>query len=157
MLWYILCQQCNTQSQDWRFMTVPYISFCSFWIFFQFLFPGNSQQVQFLCLLIHTAAREGAQQFIEMIFSTSAGRLVFDAYKDSQPLPEVVARDHGHNKTACYLEGVTKRYIICRLRFRNLVMISLQWGLYFSGTACIQATFSVNFITWHQGKRGGWR
>ena len=49
-----------------------------------------------------------------MIFSTSAGRLVFDAYKDSQPLPEVVARDHGHNKTACYLEGVTKRYIICR-------------------------------------------
>ena len=94
--------------------------------FFLFLFPGNAQQVQFLCLLIHTAAREGAQQFIEMIFSTSSGRLVFDAYKDSQPLPEVVARDHGHIKTACYLEGVTKRYIICRLRFRNLVMISLQ-------------------------------
>ena len=83
--------------------------------FFLFLFPGNAQQVQFLCLLIHTAAREGAQQFIEMIFSTSAGRLVFDAYKDSRPLPEVVARDHGHNETACYLEGVTKRYIIHKI------------------------------------------
>ena len=82
--------------------------------FFQFLFPGNAQQVQFLCLLIYSAAREGVQQFLEMILSTSAGRLVFDAYKDSRPLPEVVARDYGHNETACYLEGVTKRYIIHR-------------------------------------------
>ncbi|PFX16837.1 hypothetical protein AWC38_SpisGene18876 [Stylophora pistillata] len=71
---------------------------------------GNAQQVQFLCLLVYTAARKGAQQFIEMIFSTSAGRLVFSAYKDSGPLPEVVARDHGHNETACYLEDVAKRY-----------------------------------------------
>ena len=83
--------------------------------FFQFLFPGNAQQVQFLRLLIYNAAREGAQQFIEMILSTSAGRLVFNAYKDSRTLPEVVARDHGHNKTACYLEGVTRRYIIHRI------------------------------------------
>ena len=83
--------------------------------FFQFLFPGNAQQVQFLRLLIYNAAREGAQQFIEMILSTSAGRLVFNAYKDSPPLPEVVARDHGHNETACYLEGMTKRYIIHRI------------------------------------------
>ena len=83
--------------------------------FFQFLFPGNAQQVQFLRLLIYNAAREGAQQFIEMILSTSAGRLVFNAYKDSRPLPEVVARDHGHNETACYLEGMTKRYIIHRI------------------------------------------
>lgn len=101
-----------TQLQDWYFMTFPFISFCS--LFFQFLFPGNAQQVQFLRLLIYSAAREGAQQFLEMIFSTSAGRLVFDAYKDSRPLPEVVARDHGHNETACYLKGVTKRYIIHR-------------------------------------------
>ena len=83
--------------------------------FFQFLFLGNAQQVQLLRLLIYTAAREGAQQFIEMILSTSAGRLVFNAYKDSQPLPEVVARDHGQNETACYLEGVTRRYIIHRI------------------------------------------
>ena len=34
MLWYILCQQYNMQSQDWYSMTVSYISFCSFWIFF---------------------------------------------------------------------------------------------------------------------------
>ena len=76
-----------------------------------FFFLGNAQQVQLLCLLVFTAAREGAQQFIEIIFSSSAGRLVFDAYKNSQPLPEVVAKDHGHKKTACYLEGVTKRYM----------------------------------------------
>ncbi|CAH3129484.1 unnamed protein product [Pocillopora meandrina] len=73
---------------------------------------GDAQQVQLLHLLIDTAAREGAQQFIEMIFSTSAGRLVFDASKDSRSLPEVVARYHGHNKTACYLEGVTKRFSV---------------------------------------------
>ncbi|XP_066015100.1 uncharacterized protein [Pocillopora verrucosa] len=73
---------------------------------------GNAQQVQFLRLLIYNAAREGAQQFIEMILSTSAGRLVFNAYKDSRPLPEVVARDHGHNETACYLEGMTKRFSV---------------------------------------------
>lgn len=79
--------------------------------YFNFFFLGNAQQVQLLCLLVFTAAREGAQQFIEIIFSSSAGRLVFDAYKNSQPLPEVVAKDHGHNKTACYLEGVTKRYM----------------------------------------------
>ena len=79
--------------------------------YFNFFFLGNAQQVQLLCLLVFTAAREGAQQFIEIIFSSSAGRLVFDAYKKSQPLPEVVAKDHGHNKTACYLEGVTKRYM----------------------------------------------
>ena len=80
-------------------------------VYVNFLFQGNAQQVQLLGLLVFTAAREGAQQFIEIIFSSSAGRLVFDAYKNSQPLPEVVAKDHGHNKTACYLEGVTKRYM----------------------------------------------
>lgn len=45
-----------------------------------------------------------------MIFSTSAGRLIYNAYNDSRPLPEVIARDHGHNKTACYLKDVAKRY-----------------------------------------------
>lgn len=112
------------------FYTITRLIFCNFFpIFplfllkiFLFLFPGDAQQVQLLHLLIDTAAREGAQQFIEMIFSTSAGRLVFDASKDSRSLPEVVARYHGHNKTACYLEGVTKRYIICSFRVRNLVI-----------------------------------
>ena len=95
----------------WDWKVYAYISLC--WInnYFNFFFLGNAQQVQLLCLLVFTAAREGAQQFIEIIFSSSAGRLVFDAYKNSQPLPEVVANDHGHNKTACYLEGVTKRYM----------------------------------------------
>ena len=51
----------------------------------------------------------GAQQFIEIIFNTSSGRVVFDVYKERSPLPEVVARDHGNEETARYLEGITKR------------------------------------------------
>ncbi|XP_066015948.1 uncharacterized protein [Pocillopora verrucosa] len=50
---------------------------------------GNAQQVQFLGLLVFAAAREDAQQFIKNTFPSSAGKLVFDACKDSQPLPEV--------------------------------------------------------------------
>ena len=64
-----------------------------------------------LRLLVYEAAESGAQQFIEMIFTSSAGRIVFDTYKDSSPLPEVIARNHGHEETARYLEEVTTRYI----------------------------------------------
>lgn len=62
-----------------------------------------------LSLLVYVAAECGAQQFIDMIFTSSAGRIVFDAYKDSSTLPEVIAKDHGNEQTAHYLEGVTKR------------------------------------------------
>ena len=82
---------------------------------FNFLLLVDAEQVQLLYSLVVTAAKEGAQQFIEIIFSSSAGRLVFDAYKNSQPLPEVVAKYHGHIKIACYLEGVTKRYMFRRI------------------------------------------
>ena len=64
-----------------------------------------------LRLLVYEAAESGAQQFIEMIFTSSAGRIVFDTYKDSSLLPEVIARNHGHEETAHYLEEVTTRYI----------------------------------------------
>ena len=64
-----------------------------------------------LQLLVYTAAKTGAQQFIEMIFTTSAARVVFDAYKDRTPLPEVVARNNGHQETAHYLEEITTRYL----------------------------------------------
>ena len=76
-----------------------------------FFLSGSTQPVQVLRLLVYTAAEIGAQQFIEMIFSTSAGRVVFDAYKDSSQLPEVIARKRGHEETANYLEDITARYI----------------------------------------------
>ena len=46
-----------------------------------------------------------------MIFATSAGRVVFGAYKDRTPLPEVIARNNGHEETAHYLEELTTRYV----------------------------------------------
>lgn len=48
-----------------------------------------SQWFHLLGLLVFAAAREDAQQFIKNTFPSSAGKLVFDACKDSQPLPEV--------------------------------------------------------------------
>lgn len=65
-----------------------------------------------LQLLVYTAAETGAQPFIEMIFQTSAGRVVFDSYKDISPLPEVIARNNGHEETAHYLEDISSRYIL---------------------------------------------
>jgi len=62
-----------------------------------------------LSLIIYAAAEIGAQQFIEMIFTSSAGRVLFDVYKEKPVLPEVIARDHGNEETAKYLEGITKR------------------------------------------------
>ena len=63
-----------------------------------------------LSLLVYAAAENGAQQFIEMIFTSSFGRVVFDAYKDRPSLPEVIAKKHGNKETANYLEEITKRY-----------------------------------------------
>lgn len=66
--------------------------------------------VQVLCLLIYAAAESGAQQFIAMIFNSSAGRIVFDAYKDRPLLPEVIAKSHGNEETSRYLEDITLRH-----------------------------------------------
>jgi len=76
---------------------------------------GITDPTQLFCLLVYTAAEVGAQQFIEMIFNSSAGRVVFEAYRYSSKLPEIVARDHGNEETAQYLERITKRYIFRRL------------------------------------------
>ena len=46
-----------------------------------------------------------------MIFSTSAGRLVFNAYKDRPQLPEDVARANGHDDLAQYLQNVNTRLV----------------------------------------------
>ena len=76
---------------------------------FHLSFLGCNQPVQMLSLLVYVAAEIGAQQFIEIIFTSSAGRVVFNAYKDNLTLPEVIAKDHGNEETATYLEDVTKR------------------------------------------------
>ena len=78
--------------------------------------------------LVNTAAKVGAQQFIEMIFTSSAGKVVFAAYKDSSTLPEVIARDHGNEKIANYLEDITKRYFFLDNGVR-LKTITLKIGL----------------------------
>jgi len=72
-------------------------------------FLGCKQPVQMLGLLVYVAAEIGAQRFLEIIFTSSAGRVVFNAYKENLTLPEVIARDHGNVETANYLEDITKR------------------------------------------------
>ncbi|XP_078354081.1 uncharacterized protein LOC144638724 isoform X2 [Oculina patagonica] len=79
--------------------------------YFGSLGTGFLHPVQMLCLLVWEAAKVGAQQFIEMIFNSSAGRVVFNAYKDKPVLPEVIAKNHGNERTANYLEDVTKRFL----------------------------------------------
>ena len=89
-----------------------------FSIFLSFFLVGDlhstieakqKQSVKILESLVYTAAQTGAKQFIEMIFNTSAQRIVFDSYKDRAPLPEDVARANGHCCLAQYLEDVTIR------------------------------------------------
>ena len=70
---------------------------------------GSTESVEVLCVLVYAAAEIGGQQFIEMIFNSSAGRVVYDLYKDSPALPEAVAREYGHEKTATFLEEITGR------------------------------------------------
>lgn len=74
-------------------------------------FLGFKQPVQMLSHLVYAAAEIDALQFIELIFSSSAGRPVFDAYKNNSTLPEVIAKNHGNEQTARYLKDVNERYI----------------------------------------------
>ncbi|XP_067028202.1 uncharacterized protein [Acropora muricata] len=69
----------------------------------------QKQLVKILELLVYTAAQTGAKQFIEMIFSTSAQRIVFDSYKERATLPEDVARANGHCNLAEYLQDINTR------------------------------------------------
>ena len=70
----------------------------------------QQQSVKVLQLLVYTAAQTGAREFIEMVFSTSAGQIVFNSYKDRTPLPEDVAQANGHEELAQYLEDIRTRY-----------------------------------------------
>ena len=71
---------------------------------------GSTEPEQMLCVLVYAAAEIGGQQFIAMIFNSSAGKVVYDCYKDSSVFPEAIAREYGHEKTATFLEEITGRY-----------------------------------------------
>ena len=87
-----------------------------------------------LSLLVYAAAESGAQQFIEMIFTSSAGRVVYDAYKDRPLLPEVIAKKHGNEETANYLQEITKRYSLiygnCNINYILCLFVSYVFLLY---------------------------
>ena len=79
-----------------------------------------------LWALVYAAAEIGSQQFIEMIFKSSAGRVVFDFYRDRSPLPEAISREYGHEKTAIYLEEITKRYVAVLYFIMNWIKKQLR-------------------------------
>ena len=58
---------------------------------------------------MYKAAKINGREFLEMIFSTSAGIVVFNHYRNSATLPEDVARANGHTILWDYLENVNKR------------------------------------------------
>ena len=63
--------------------------------------------------MVYTAAQSGGQQFIEIVFGTSAGQLVFNSYKDKKPLPEDFARANGHEELAEYFKDIKTRFVKC--------------------------------------------
>lgn len=73
--------------------------------------------------LVYTAAGIGAEEFLRMIFSTSAGRIVFEAYKKESTLPEDMADENGHEGIATFLRAITKRYICCWLNHSKQILI----------------------------------
>ena len=99
-------------------------------------FSGSTQPVQTLCALVYAAAEIGGQQFIEMIFKSSAGRIVYDFYKERPPFPEAIAREYGYEKTAIYFEEITKRYLIVlyfMMRWmKKTTKIAKRWRLFFA-------------------------
>ena len=72
---------------------------------------GYQHSVDVLTSLVYAAARIGVGEFIRMVFSTSAGRIVFEAYKNKSPLPENIADANGHDEIAASLRAITKRYL----------------------------------------------
>ena len=84
---------------------------------------GNPlHSLQGLLLLVYTAAETDARQFIELVFNSSAGKVVFNAYRCTSPLPEDVARAFGHEDTAQYLESISKRY---RVYFHEILIFTM--------------------------------
>ena len=62
-----------------------------------------------LTLLVYKAAEINDREFLEMVFNTSAGRVVFNYYRKSSTLPGDVARANGHIILGDFLEDVNER------------------------------------------------
>ena len=69
------------------------------------------QSVNVLELLLYTAAEEGLRLFVDVLFSTSAGLIVFNSYKSRRLLPEDVAQAKGNHKLAQYLRDINTRSV----------------------------------------------
>ena len=63
----------------------------------------------FLHFLFYKAAEINGREFLEMVFNTSAGRVVFNYYRKSSTLPGDVAKANGHTILGDFLEGVNER------------------------------------------------
>ncbi|XP_022784497.1 uncharacterized protein LOC111325054 isoform X3 [Stylophora pistillata] len=66
------------------------------------------KSVKLLTMLIYKAAQINSLEFVDVIFSTSVGKVVFSHYKNNPTLPEDVARANGHTILGNYLENVSK-------------------------------------------------
>ena len=53
-----------------------------------------------------------------MVFSTSAGPIVFNSYTDRTPLPEDVAQANGHKELAQYFKDINTRLDLV-FKFQN--------------------------------------
>ena len=62
-----------------------------------------------LTLLVYKAAEINGREFLEMVFNTSAGRVVFNYYRKSSTLPGDVAKANGHTILGDFLEDVNER------------------------------------------------
>ena len=62
-----------------------------------------------LTLFVYKAAEINGREFLEMIFNTSAGRVVFNYYRNSSTLPGDVAKANGHTILGDFLDDVNER------------------------------------------------
>ena len=87
-----------------------------------------------------------------MLLNSPFGRSIFHEYKKSALLPEVIARNHGHEHTALYLEGITNRLVFYTAdpRHKNaasnryLDTVSLIVFFFFSGSLLKNTVSSSN-------------
>lgn len=70
------------------------------------VYKGSTQPFETLKLAVCVAAKCGAMQFIKTVFSSKAGRAIC---KEIPLLPQLIAREHGYEEIANYLEELTTR------------------------------------------------
>ena len=62
-----------------------------------------------LTLLVYKAAEINGREFLEMVFNTSAGRVIFNYFRKSSTLPGDVAKANEHTILGDFLEDVNER------------------------------------------------